>query len=226
MSKENIAVHNPDITCCNCLKETDKIHVIQIPSMGYGSGFDGWSTQVNLCDECLAKTDPEWWKLKIINEYEYMESYEFEDKIFKYVGSMPLAGKELFWNRYSTDNYLMKSQDWIDYELGILPHEKCKEYGCYSHDEIKAYEERFPKCQHPVNRIWNDKSQACYCPFGSTGDYGQICSCNISDECYQCEYFTDRTAPIRDINNDDYDDYEIYYRAKLNAEKYKNNFGE
>lgn len=228
---EHKAIENPENVCFNCLKETEETNLnkIYFPEMGYGGGFDGWSTRINLCEDCMKLTNSDWWKLK---EKPLKESgvwsdfyeYEYEDEIFKFVNQMPLLGQELFWNRYSTDNYQMESQDWIDYELKILPHEKCKEYGCYSHQEIEAYETRFPICQHPANRIWKDGSKGCWCPFGASGEYGQKCGLNISDKCYQCKYFTERTTPIKDINAKDYKDYEVYYKAKLNQDKYKNRF--
>lgn len=227
---QNKAIENPENVCFNCLKKTEVIK-IHIGAMGYGSGFDGWSTRINLCEDCINQTNKEWWKLKEIQcnwdkEYNHgFYEYEYEDEIFEFVNKMPLIGQELFWNRYSTDNYLMEPQDWIDYQLDILPHEKCKEYCLYSPQEIEAYKTRFPICQHPVNRIFDDNSKGCWCPFEATGEYGQKCDeYNISNECYQCKYFTKRTTPIKDVDNKDYDDYEVYYKAKINGNKYKNKF--
>ena len=227
---KNIAIKNVGNTCCNCLKET-KVHNIHIGAMGYGSGFDNFSTQVDLCDECLLLTDPEWWKLKrkiAFSDGDYnFHCYEFEDDIFKFIKQMPLAGQELFWNTYGYEacaDITMNQQDWIDYELGILSHDKCKEYGCYSPQEINAYHERFPKCQHPVNKIYNDNSKGCWCPFGASGKYNQEYDINISNECYKCKHFIERTTPIRDILDKDYYDYKIYYVAKINEQKYRSKF--
>jgi hypothetical protein len=202
-----------------------------IPEMGWGSGFDGWSTRINLCNDCYNLTDKRWWELNVISDNEgYRGSwYEFESEIFEFVDKMPLAGQELFYNRYSNgwnSRGSWEPQDYIDYELGILPHEKCKKYGVYSHEEIRAYRERFSKCQHPVNVIYNDESKGCRCPFGAFGKYGGLADeYNVWDECYQCKYFTQRTTPIKDISSDDYDDYVIYYKAKLKQEEFKNKFG-
>ena len=225
MVEKVLAITNSEDVCFNCLKET-KVNKIQISSMGWGSGFDGWSTRINLCEDCMKATDPKWWGLKVIEGKTDWDGiyYEYEKEIFEFVNRMPLAGKELFWNKYSTDNYQMESQDYIDYELGVLPHDKCKEYGMYSHQEIRAYEERFPTCQHPVNLIHKDDSKGCWCPFSAHGDYGQKCSSNMSDECYQCAYYLERTTPIKDMLNEDFNDYKFYYIAKLNQEKYKNKF--
>ncbi len=170
MNKESIAITNSDNTCCNCLKE-GKVHNIHIRALGYGSGFDNFSTQINLCDECYNLTNPEWWKLNVIDD-EYDGHYEFESEILKFVNQMPLAGRELFHNRYAYGacaDYKMEPQDYIDYELEILSHDKCKEYGYYSPNEIKAYQEKFPICEYPYKKVYNDGSFSCWCPFGAYG---------------------------------------------------------
>jgi hypothetical protein len=228
MDNNNTAIINVGNTCCNCLKETT-VHNIRIPSMGWGSGFDNWSTQIDLCDDCYKLTDPKWWELKRVKGETDWDGtyYEFESEIFKFVKQMPLAGQELFYNRYgygACADVDMKPQDWIDFELDILPHAKCKKYHLYSPQEKKAYAERFPICQHPVNRVYKDNSSGCWCPFGAHGDYGQKCGINISSDCYQCKQFSKRTTPIRDLKDNDYEEYKIYYIAKINQDKYKDKF--
>jgi len=218
----NIAIKNPENVCFNCLEEKT-VHKIYIPQMGWGSSFDGFGTRINLCDNCIKLTNPEWWKLEIVKGNG--ESYKYEKEIFKFVSQLPVEGKELFYNRYASgwDVYIKwKPQDYIDYELGILSHEKCKEYGVYSPQEIQAYKEKFPICQYPVNIIYEDGSKSCWCPFEAYGEYGQKCDeDNISNECYQCKYFTQRATPIKDIFYNDWQDYKIFMLAKLNKDKYK-----
>ena len=220
----NQAIQNPEIVCFNCLKETI-VHKIKIPALGWGSQFDNFSTEIHLCDECMKLTNSEWWKLKTIkgetdSDGEY---YEYEDEILKFVEQMPLAGQELFYNRYATGEFAsfhMEAQDWIDYKLNILPHEKCKEYGLYSPQEIQAYKERFPKCQHVFNIVYNDASIGCWCPFGAYGEFEQKTGRNICDECYECKYFKKRRTPIKYISEKDWIDYKIYYIAKLKEEEF------
>ena len=125
----NKAIENPEDVCFNCLKET-KVNKIHIGAMGYGSGFDGWSTRINLCTDCMKLTNSKWWELREKqcdwdkeDNHGFYE-YEYENEIFDFVRNMSVEGRELFNNRYSTDNYQMEPQDWIDYELDILPHEK------------------------------------------------------------------------------------------------------
>lgn len=225
----NKAIQNPENTCFNCLKETI-VHKIKIPALGWGSQFDNFSTRIHLCDNCYKLTNSNWWKLKTIKGKDDLSGvwYEYEDEILNFVEQMPLAGQELFWNRYATGafvSYYMEAQDWIDYRLGILPHEKCKEYGLYSPQEIQAYEERFTSCQHPANRVYEDGTKNCWCPLGAYGEADQkIDNHNISEECYECKYYTLRKTPIIEIKDEDWNDFRIYYIAKLKEEEFRNKF--
>jgi len=167
----HIAIENPDSICFNCLNQFPQLHEILIPSLNHGSEFTNFSSRLYLCDNCLSLTNLEWWKLEIIKtytEYNMMQlNYKYEKKILEFINQMPLAGQELFYARFGkgTSTDIMKSQDWIDYTLGKLPHEKCKYYGYYSPQEIQAYQKRFPICEHPVNRICNEESKNSWCPF-------------------------------------------------------------
>lgn len=229
MNKEHIAVKNPDLTCCKCLEEKS-IRKITIPSKGYGSGFDSWSTQINLCDDCYSATNSEWWELRDSKppsneDWHGDVPYEYEDEIFKFIKSLPLAGQEMIDNTYSTDSYACwEQQDWIDYQLGSLPHEKCKDYGVYSNDEIEAYETRFPSCEHTFNVIYNEKSKGCQCPFGAFGEYGGKTDINTSDECYGCIYYKKRETPIKDIEASDVNDYMSYKKFKIKESEYVSKF--
>lgn len=225
------AISNHEGLCWKCLQSFDnsKIHNIHIHSLGYGSGFDSCSAELQLCNDCISQTNQEWWKLnKKKCDFSWDNNdfykYEYEDEIFDYFKNLPIQGRELVYNTYSGDGYTIDAQDWIDYELGILPHEKCKEYGFYSPQEIKAYNDRFPTCEYVTNRVWNDKSKASYCPFNASGDYGQQCSCNISTECYECKYYKKRITEIKDMLNKDFDDYMEYMRLKIREEELKKRF--
>jgi len=129
---ENKAIQNPENICFNCLKETI-VHKINIPALGWGSQFDNFSTKIQLCDDCYKLTNPKWWNLNKIKGKTDLdgECYEYEDEILNFVEQMPLPGQELFYNRYATGEFAsfhMEAQDWIDYQLGMLPYEKYKEY--------------------------------------------------------------------------------------------------
>lgn len=57
-------------TCMKCLKEhkEEDMHIIHIPAMGYGSGFDGFDTLVILCDDCYKesiKEHSDFWDMKV-----------------------------------------------------------------------------------------------------------------------------------------------------------------
>lgn len=218
-------IEDPKDVCFKCLKKT-KVNEIHIAPLGYLSNFDNFGTQINLCDECIATTNPEWWELEIIDDGEYGGYYKYEKEILNFVKNLPLAGQELFYARfaYGANADYISGQDWIDYKLGVLSHDKCKKYGLYSPDEYRAYEDQFSTCQHVVNIIYEDGSKASRCPFRASGKYGQIPSENISTECYMCKYYAKRKIPIKDIQHEDWNDYRLYYIFKLKEKKLKEKF--
>lgn len=216
--------------CFNCLTETDNLHKISIPAMGYGSSFDNLSTEVHLCDKCYQESNPEIWSMKEISE-EYWEEYVHEKEMLEYIKNLPLQSREIVWNHFAHGagaDYNMESQDWIDFELGELSHEKCKEYGYYSPQEEQAYKERFPTCEYPVNITYEDGSHGCHCrvnTYTAFGEYGQTCDeYNISNECYECEYYKKRETAIEEIKSIDEDDYWLYICSKLKQDELKSKF--
>ena len=228
------AIHNSDCLCWKCLKKHNKdmIHIIEIGALGYNSRFDNLSTRIQLCDDCY-NVNPDWWKLeKIIPSVDecFGEKYKYEREICQFIEELPLEAQELIWNECAYGacaDYHMDAQDWIDFQLGILPHEKCKEYGYYSPDEEKAYEERFPTCQHPIEVIYDDGSHGCHCPFGAFGkceDGIVYVDMNMWTECYGCNYYKQRTVPVMRINSDDESDYNLYLKYHLNKERLEEKF--
>ena len=206
----NKAILNPGNVCFKCLQRADEslLNKIYIGEMGYGSGFDSWATEIHLCDKCLAETNLDWWDLEIVTVFDGFQAYRYDDEIFEYADNLPLESRELFYNRYSTDGYKINAQDWIDYELGLLPHEKCKEYGLYSPAEITAYKERFPICFYVAIKVYPDSSSGSRCMFGAFGDKeGNAYVDNVSNNCYGCEMFRIREDRIPII-------YENRYRSE------------
>lgn len=199
-NKENIAIKDLGKTCCKCLKETE-VKKIFIPALGYDSSFDNFSTQIDLCENCFKETNSEWWKLEIENG-SYGGHYKYEEDIFNFVKGLPLSGQELFFGRYANGacSGYMTGQDWIDYELGILSHEKCKEYGYYSPQEIFAYENRFPTCKEVFLKIYEDGSKGTYCKKGAHGNEDGSCCSNISSECYDCTLYGIRESDIEELD--------------------------
>ena len=203
-----IAIENPENICFKCLGEfaDEKLHKIVIPSMGWGSGFDNWSTRIHLCENCIKETNAEWWKLEVVSgEFDWSGSwYKYEDDIFNFINTLPLEGQELFWNRYSTDSYQMDGQDWIDYQLDLLPHEKCKDYGLYSPQEEEAYQSQFPICDKVKIVVYGDGSKGSRCPFGAFGnDDGTAKGHQTQGECYECIMFTERKQGIETYSEED-----------------------
>jgi len=161
---------------------------IEIGQLGYGGGFDGWKTKIQLCQDCYNKTSSKWWELNIIRD-ECCEEYEYENEIFDYINSLPLGGQELVYNRFASGfhfNNQMEPQDWIDYKLNILPHEKCKKYSRYSPQERQAYRDRFPTCNYVYKRVYEDNSSGCWCHRNAHGNADGTCGGNISSQCYLC----------------------------------------
>lgn len=220
--KKKVAIKSTEKLCWNCLQEKDEIHKIELGPLGYGSEFDCCSTQIQLCDDCYNASNPEIWSDELVydnddcKEYDWSH-YKYEDKMFDYFNNLPIEGKQFVMNEYWIGDYFMDPQDWIDYELGILSHEKAKEYGLYSKQEISAYIERFPKCKWPANRIYSDGNKACWCPFGASGDYDQEIGDSISVECYKCPYYNERSPEdtISNILNKDFNEYVILAKAAV-----------
>lgn len=226
MNKKVTPIKDYEKICFKCLKEKSKLEKFYLHRSNYGSSFDNCYTYLQICEDCKPKDIEKWFNEEPEIVDGYCAKYKYEQNIIDFVNTFPIEGQELFWNRCAygacADN--MDSQDWIDMQLGILPDEKYKEYGMYSPSEIKAYEERFPTCEHPVNVVYSDDSKGCWCPFGASGEYGQQISPNISDECYGCEHYKKRETPIKEMDRDTYDKYEKYINAKIYIEKYKNLF--
>lgn len=195
-------------TCFKCLKETINLNRIDIPEMGYGGGFDGFGTTLYLCNDCYEASGSELWSMEEKQLGEYFSEYVHDDEMWEYINNLPLQSQELVCNTLPTGfnaDYTMEPQDWIDYELDELPYEKCKEYGVYAPEEINAYKERYPKCKHVYNQIFSDgsKSSSCYMKSCTWGEYGGAIGLNPSTKCYKCQYFEERTEPIKDVNIDE-----------------------
>ncbi len=200
MNREHTAIANPENVCFKCLKET-KVIKLHISALGYGSSFDNFSTRINLCEDCIAQTNSEWWNFEIKDD-EWGGSYKYEKEILNFISSLPIEGKELFYGTYANGACAgyMSGQDWIDYELGILPHEKCKEYGYYSPQEIQAYKDRFPNCKHVKIKVYSDESKGSKCFKSAFGDENGNCGLNIYNDCYMCDCFEERDGELKIID--------------------------
>ena len=89
MPKERIlAIKDEPGLCWKCLKKFETINIIKFEELGYGSGFDGFATEIHLCEECLNATNGIL-NVEIIEEDDEQghigyEHYDHEDEIFKY----------------------------------------------------------------------------------------------------------------------------------------------
>lgn len=201
--------------CMKCLNKKDTLIKTEMYGRGYGSDFDNFNSTLCLCSDCYIP-DLELWFDEEPEKKDYIQEYKYENNIHDFIKSLPLEGRELFENTMGSGCHgmYMEQQDWIDLELGILPDEKYEEYGMYSPSTVKAYEERFPTCENPVNITYSDNSKGCWCPFGASGSYGQTVGLNVSDECKDCEYYKKRETPIKEMSNNTYKKYEQYIKGK------------
>jgi len=212
----HIAIQYPENTCFNCLQEK-QVHKIRIPTLGHGSKFKFFSTRLNLCPECLKQTNLNWWKLEIVEDNIqdkncwYSLRYKYEKEILEFINQMPIEGRELFYARFGNGANAdhMSGQDWIDYQLDRLSHEKCKLYGCFSPDEIKSYDKRFPICDKVKKVIYEGKDEnkkyivlKLRCPFGVDDN-------RTHSQCYECKLFVERNGEIEIMDIDDFEIYEL-----------------
>lgn len=224
MNSKGIVALEDTSVCMKCLKNK-ATHTYRIYGRGYGSAFDMSDTKFQCCDECDKSEYKEWFnEIEVMDDY--IETYQHEEKILDLINSLPLESQELFKNRFDNDEWHMESQDWIDYQLDELPHEKCKEYGYYSPKDIEAYETKFTTCEYVANVTWNDGSKGSWCPFGASGDYGQKVDkyVNLSDECTDCTYYKLRENSIKEIKGEDFQEWENYMVVKLKEDEYKHKF--
>lgn len=203
MNSKGIVALTDGSVCMKCLSKK-ATHTYTICGRGYGSIFDGTDTHLQLCDDCHKDEYVTWFNEDCTYE-DYYEEYTYEDNIIKLINSLPLEAQELFNNTFAHgwNSMFMEAQDWIDYKLSELTHDKCKEYGVYSSQEIKAYHDRFPTCNNVFLKTYSDCSRCCRCIFGASGNKDGTCDTNISDECYQCTKYTPRVDKMKEINEID-----------------------
>ncbi|MBK5239863.1 hypothetical protein [Clostridium sp.] len=143
---------------------------------GYGSGLDGCNIHIQVCDDCLR---------------EWINSFTFE-------------GQEHIIN--SGSNIYMSTENWIKEAKGEFTDEEYENNGMYSPRQIKAYEDKFPKCDHVVIKVYNDSSAGSGCLYGAHGEGFGNTGLNISSECFNCDQFKERAKDkiieVKDANYD------------------------
>lgn len=209
-----IAIEDYSGLCFKCLQRKD-VTTYSIYGRGYGSWFDNFNTKLQLCDDCKPEGINDWFNENPTID-DYSEEYKYEQNIYDFIDTLPIEGRELFRGRCASGACAgyMSGQDWIDYELDIMPEWKIREYGYYVPYRLKVAKERFELCNEPVNKIWSDGSKSCYCPFGAHGDWGQKAGRNFGETCYTCEHFCQRYEQIKEMADNKYDKY-----AKIRAAK-------
>lgn len=88
---------------------------------------DGFDTTWQMIQSCKPI-----WNMKLLDDNDiYNDSYLYDNEMSSYLHNLPLESRELVFNRNSYGacaDCNMKPQDYIDYELDELPHNKCKQY--------------------------------------------------------------------------------------------------
>lgn len=140
MNGKGIVALKDECLCMKCLNKK-ATHIYQIQNRRYGSIFDSTYTKFQVCDDCDSE-DFQVWVDEKPTMIDYLETYKYELDITEFIDSLPLESQELFYNRFDSEEY-MDSQDWIDYELGELSNEKCKEYGLATPKDIIEYIEEW-----------------------------------------------------------------------------------
>lgn len=129
-----LALVNHEGLCWKCLQSRDcsDINVIKINGLGYGGQFTD-DCELHLCDHCLkesTKNNPELWNMETVQLDKYTQEYLYDEAMNSYINQLPIQGRQFVRNEFDpTANPQMEPQDWIDYELDILPREKRMEYG-------------------------------------------------------------------------------------------------
>lgn len=186
--------------CFKCLKE-GKVHKIKLGPLGYGSKFDCSETKIHLCDSCFNASKNIWTrKISVSGQYPLRkEKYTNEDEIWEYISTLPVEGRELVENSlWEDDGRTLEPQDYIDYQLGELPHDKCKAYGLVSQEEIKAWEERYPSCKKVCSISFSTEAQIKECPFGA--------SQTNKTACYNCKHYQQGMTQIEELTYDQWSD--------------------
>lgn len=102
--------------CYKCHNENLKVY--KIKNRGYGSIYDGLILTIYLCDNCKPK-DFELW-INEIPKYEgYMEVYQYEEELYKFLKSFNIESQEKIFNSTAIGESLVLPKDeWIAWATG------------------------------------------------------------------------------------------------------------
>lgn len=196
-------VKNSNTVCFNCLKHSN-VYVLKIHELGEGSFYNGFNTELHLCNYCLNEELKKWFELEVIGN-DTKKKYLYEDELLAYVNKMPLAGQELFYNRYAYGKNVIytPTKKWLEH-LSSQNNMSSVEVE-YTGD---SYASKYSNCEEVYNLLMPDGSIYSKCPFGLTGlgnaqeDYHNE---NIS--CYSCAHYRKRNSQIRNILYENDEEY-------------------
>lgn len=81
------------------------------------------------------------------------------------------------------------SIDFINSELIAMGFEEWQNQELSKIEVIEAYQQRFPTCEHPKLKTYDDGSQLCICPRGAIGELDQTPSKLPWEECLNCPIY-------------------------------------
>ena len=220
MSSRKFKEEHQDCLCyiCDKVKPENEINKLKMRGRSIGSEFDGSKFTMNICDSCIKIEHYKWFleEPKLVDKY--TEKYEHESKIKELIDSLLIENQEYIMNGF------MSREDWIAMKKGTLPDKEYKKYFMYSPSEARAYKERFPTCEHPVNVRYSENSVGCKCSVGAMGHKNQEASVNISEKCFECSFYKKRETPIKEIKKEDLEDYDLFKLYQLRENELLNKF--
>lgn len=160
--------------CFNCLR-SGPLEMFKIPELGAGSFFNGFSSELHLCPDCLDTMKREWLKLEVLKS-ETAAKYQYEDALLEWINGFPIEGKEKFYNTYAY-GWRVRYQTTNEW---VRENQKCCNHNRRKEDQMK-------NCEESYLIVYPDGKKRLDCPFNS----------NLS--CDQCPRYISRTHAPQEI---------------------------
>lgn len=122
--------------CLCCMGHFENLKTIKIKPLSYGSLFDAWGTTVYLCENCYNQSPKPLRNLCTVDDFELSQmgfsckQYKKEGEILAYLESLPIAARELIFNRNKIDILFPEKPinpiDWIETEKALKDRENNK----------------------------------------------------------------------------------------------------
>lgn len=140
--------------CFRCLR-TGPLEVFDLPELGVGSAFHGFSSELHLCPDCLDLEKREWLKLAVMKS-DTAFKYQYEEALLNWINSFPIEGRERFYNTYAY-GWRVRYQT---SEAWIQEHQASAHGNCRNEDVMK-------QCEESIWILYPDGTKRIDCPFNS-----------------------------------------------------------